>query len=101
MIGDPIASAELPEYWCVELSTIVTDKNPGYAEPTEDVSYHEGLYLLLGYGGQRFSLGPLGEVVYGKNDELDLTLCHWERSDQVDAPLSEYPGAENWSLLLD
>ena len=95
MIGDPIASVELPEYRCVELSTIITDQNSGYAEPAEDVSFREGLYLLLGYGGQGFGLGTLGEVIYGDNNELDLTLCHWEWSDQVDASLSEWLGANN------
>ena len=77
MIGDPIASTKLLEYQCVKLSTIVTNQNSGYAELAEDVSYHEGLHLLLGYDGQGLGLGPLGEVVHGDNDELDLTLCHW------------------------
>ena len=52
MIGDPITNAELPEDQCVKLSTIVTDQNSGYTKPVEDVSYHEGLHFLLGYGGQ-------------------------------------------------
>ena len=46
MIGYPIASAELPEYRCVKLSTIVIDHNLGYYESAEDVSYHEGLHLI-------------------------------------------------------
>ena len=75
MIRDPISSTELPEYRRVKLSTIVTDQNPGYAEPVEDVSYHEGLHLLLGYGGHGLGLSPLGEVVHSDNDELDLTFC--------------------------
>ena len=60
MIGDPTANTKLPKYRCVELSTIVTDQNPGCDEPAEDVSYHAGLYLLLGFGGQGFGLSPLG-----------------------------------------
>ena len=76
MIGDPIPSAKLPEYQCVELSTIVTDQNPEYAKPTEDVSYHEGLHLLLSCGVQGLSLSLLGKVVHGDNEKLDLTFFH-------------------------
>ena len=69
-----MASAELPEYRCVELSAIVTNQNSRYAKPAEDVPYHEGLHLLLGNGGQGLGLGPLGEVVHDDDGEPDLAF---------------------------
>ena len=50
MIQNPIGGAELFEYPCIELFTVVIDQNSGYAEPVEDVFYHKILHLLLDYG---------------------------------------------------
>ena len=95
MIGNSIAGAELPKGWRIKLSSVVVDQYPWYADPVEDVLAHKALYLLLNYGYQGLVLCLLGEVVYYDNSKLNLTLCHWERSDYVNALLSEWPRAEN------
>ena len=80
MVGNLIAGAELSEYRSVELFAIFANQHSRDAEPTEDVLHHKILYLFLNYGGQRFILYPLGEVVDGDDGEFDLTLSRRERS---------------------
>ena len=103
MVGDFIARAKLSKYRRVKLSTIVVDqgpRGPGDAKPTEDVFHHEPLHLLIGYCNQGLCFCSFSEVVYCDNDEFDLTLSYRKWSDYVDAPLSEWPMAKNWGLLL-
>ena len=86
---------EFPEHWRIELPTVVTDQRSRNAKSTNDVPEHKIFHLFLGHGRQWLYLGPFGELVHYNNGKLDLTLCHWEWPDQVDAPLSERPWADD------
>ena len=100
MVCDPIASIEVHEHWCVELSAIIADQDPGNAKPADNVFEHEFLHLSLGYGSQRFRFGPLSEVVHGYDCKFELTPSRGERADQVNALLGEWPRAEDRGLCL-
>ena len=87
VIGYPITGSKLSEHWHIELSTVVADQRSGNAESADNVFYHEILHLFLSYGFQGLCLIPFSEVVHCNDGEFDLTLCHRELPDQVDAPI--------------
>lgn len=59
----PEPVAVLNGEFAVELSSIIRNEYSGNAEPGDDVSPYDFLYLFLGNGGKWFCFDPFCEVV--------------------------------------
>ena len=60
----------------------------------------EALDFQGGNGGERFCLGPLGEVINGNHRKLCLPLAFRKWANYVDAQLRKRPWAANMSHQL-
>ena len=84
---------EISEFRVVELLSVVRHQGFGDAKPAYDGSPHEITYFLLCDRGQRLGFSPLGEIIHCDDYELTLALSKGQRSQYVQTPLLERPGA--------
>ena len=92
----PHATEVVSELSGVELFAVVENDGMRNAEVSDDVLSYEASYFSCSYGGDGFSLYPLGEVVNHHEEVFALPYCFWERSEDVHAPSSEQQRTDNW-----
>ena len=71
-IPDAELLAEVFEEVGIELSPIVRDQSSWDPKSCDDVLLHKVPRILLGDGGQRFGLVPLGEIIVATSYSLEL-----------------------------
>ena len=74
-IPDAELLAEVFEEVGIELSTVVLDESSWDPKSCDDVLLHKVPRILLGDGGQRFGLVPLGEIIVATSYSLEFGVA--------------------------
>jgi len=90
-VGDVVFDAEASYLLAGEVGSIVRDDSVGNPVAAYYVLLEELDNLLPADLRDQYCLNPLGKVVGGDQQETQLRLCSWEKSDYVQSPLHEGP----------